>query len=315
MKILLMYKPSKKHLKKLKSINLQAQFSVAENMEQAEKFIQDAEIVFGNRFFYQVLPKAQKLRWMQSNSIGMDMILKYADCNKLKSIILTSSKSAYKDEIADHALALLLGITRNLTAFVKAKDKQVWQRLSLDCLKDRRVLFLGWGNIAQEIAGRLKGFKVHMYAIRKTAKYLVQKEVKIFGNKCLFRFLPNTDILINTLPLTDETAGFVNKDVFKKLKSGALFINVGRGGTVDEQALQKSLENKKIKAVGLDVLSEEPPAKNHWIWKFDNVLFTPHVARSIEKDCFQFEKIFEENFRRYCQKKKLLNVVDLKQGY
>ncbi len=127
--------------------------------------------------------------------------------------------------------------------------------------------------------------------------------------------LTTTDVLVLALPLTAETHYLVGADELAALPMGSFVVNIGRGGTLDEQALLAVLRAGQLGGAALDVLEQEPPPPDHPLWHESRVLLTPHVGRSVERPPFRWEPLFIENVRRFAAGEPLLNVVDRERGY
>jgi phosphoglycerate dehydrogenase-like enzyme len=133
--------------------------------------------------------------------------------------------------------------------------------------------------------------------------------------KDLAAFAGRSDVIVNTLPLTAETKGFFDRAAFDAAKRGALFINVGRGGTVVTADLVAALQDGRIGGAGLDVTDPEPLPPDHPLWRTPNVLITPHVSAAVEGDEGPRWILARENLRRYAVGDKLLSEVGLAKGY
>jgi phosphoglycerate dehydrogenase-like enzyme len=316
-KLLLMYPPSKGHRASLVEAGQGlVELLVAGSEEEAKRLIRDADIVFGNRYFLQSLPFATRLRWMQSNSVGLDLILTARE--QLRNIIVTSSRGVYDAEMADHALALILAVTRRLHLFRDKQAKAIWERESLPYLSGRHALILGWGGVGQAIAARLRVFNVDVRAARKSHSGQPAKDengVLIGGPNFWRNWLPDADMLVLALPLTPDTKGLVGMAELQKLPRTAIVINVGRGETLNQRDLLCLLENGSLAGAGLDVFESEPPGEDDPVWHAPHLLVTPHVARSSEDQPPRWESLFVENLRRFVTGQALKNIVDLDRGY
>jgi phosphoglycerate dehydrogenase-like enzyme len=312
-----MYPPSPSHLEALEDAAPGARFLWARDEPSAQRLIRNAEVVLGNRYFLQALPFARQLRWMQSNSMGVDRILTGAG-SELRQITLTCARGLYDDEMADHALALLLGTARNLHLARDAQQGGRWPRWSLPTLAGRQAMILGWGGIGRAIARRLAAFQVRMHAARRSHQGPPapnENGYVIHGPGTWREVLPATDLLIMALPLTPETRHLVGQEELAALPPDAIVVNIGRGATLDERALFQTLAQGRLWGAGLDVLETEPPPADHRIWRERRILLTPHVGRSLEEPPYRWEPLFVENLRRYVNKEPLLNVVDQEVGY
>ncbi|PLS83608.1 MAG: D-2-hydroxyacid dehydrogenase [Chloroflexi bacterium] len=316
MKILLMYPPSADHLAALQAVAPGAELCVAQDEAHAARLIGDAEVVLGNRYFLQSLPYAQRLRWMQSNSMGVDRILTAGV--GLDNIVLTNARGVYDDELAEHTLALIFALVRQLHYARDDQQAQRWQRRSLRTIGGMQALILGWGGIGQALAQRLLALGVRVHAARQRhlgPPATDAQDVTMHGPHTWRAALPTTDILLLALPLTPATHHVVGAAELAALPPDALVVNVGRGGTLDEQTLLNALQRDRLSGAGLDVLEHEPLPPDHPLWREPKVLITPHVGRSIERPPFRWEPLFVENVRRYVRGEPLLNVVDQRRGY
>jgi phosphoglycerate dehydrogenase-like enzyme len=310
-----MYPPDPEHEDALRRVAPAARFETAADERTAADLIRDADVVLGNRYFLQSLPHARHLRWMQSNSTGVDLILTAGAA--LDGIVVTCARGVYDDEVADHAVALVLGLARGLH---HARDSQLlrrWERLRLETLRGRRALVLGWGGIGRGIARRLQGFGVEVEGVRRRiTEPQMEAEGFVVHPPDVWRArLPQTQILVLALPLTPETRRIVGRAELAALAPGAFVVNVGRSQTVDEDALLDFLAEARLAGAAVDVLDEEPPRPEHPAWSEARLMITPHVARSPEEAPFRWQPLFVENLRRFVADEPLLNVVDIRAGY
>ncbi len=315
--ILLMYAPTPEHRERLRQAAPSARFPEARDAAEAARLVVDADAVLGNRYFLQSLPYAKRLRWMQSNSMGVDVILRGAG-ERLRGVTLTCARGLYADELADHALALVLGVARGLREAVEHYERRAWGRWSLPTLRGRRCLLLGYGATGRAIARRLSGFGVECLGVRRHAGETPATDdqgVTVHGPDGWRALLPSVDLLIVTLPRTRETEACVGAAELAALPSQAMVVNVGRGGVIDERALFDRLRDGCLWGAGLDTIEREPPGPDDEVWSVPRLLLTPHVGRSLESGPPRYERLFEENVRRFCAGEPLLHVVDQDLGY
>lgn len=314
MKILLNYVPDSGHLKRLQAAAPDATLSIAHSIDEARTAMATADVVLGNRFFLQTLPAATRLRWMQSNSMGVDLILRGAG-SRLDGVVLTCARGLYADEVADHALALLLGVARGLRDAMEAYAERRWPRWPLLTLAGRRALVLGWGSLGQAIGQRLLAFGISVSGARRSGPTHERDGLLIHGPGTWKAELPKTDILIIALPLTHETERCIGEAELALLPQDAIVVNVGRGAVLDQQALFAALRAGRLWGAGLDTLVDEPPPNDDPVWMVPRLLLTPHVGRSLEIGPPKWEVLFEENLGRWSRGDPLLNVVDHHAGY
>jgi len=314
MKVLLMYAPGDAHRAALEDAAPGVDLRVAENQAEAQTLITEADAVLGNRWFLQSLPHARRLRWMQSNSMGLDLILTAGD--RLAGVTLTSARGVYDDEVADHALALLLALARGVPQARDAQRRCAWERRVLAPLAGQRALLLGWGGIARALAVRLLACRMEVHAVRRRADPGPQPagQVTIWG-AAWREALAESRWVVAALPLTPLTRHFLGDEEIRRLPAGAAVVNVGRGGTVDDAALLAGLREGRLSGVGLDVFETEPLPPENPLWGEPDALVTPHVGRAELAPPYRWEPLFVENLRRFAAGEPLLNVVDPDAGY
>ena len=135
------------------------------------------------------------------------------------------------------------------------------------------------------------------------------------GMDALRTELPAADVVANTLPLTDETRKMIGPQEIALMKNGAIIINIGRGGTIDEQAMIAALKSGKLRAAGLDVFETEPLPEDSPLWEMDQVVLTPHYSGLTPRYNERVWEIFRDNLTRYLNGTPLRNVVDKELGY
>lgn len=316
MKVLLLYAPSPEHLTALQRAAPSATFVVAESEPAAAEGIADADAVLGNRWFLQSLPRARKLRWMQSPSMGVDWVLEGGEA--LRDVVVTCARGVYDEEVSEHATALLLALARGLH---RARDEQrrgVWNRAPLGTVAGMTVLVLGQGGVGRGVARRLAALGARPEGVRRLHEgpaRIGADGFPVHGPATWRGRLPEMDALVLALPITPGTRRLVGATEIASLPRRAFVVNVGRGGTLDEVALLEALRSDRIAGAALDVFEEEPLPPGHPAWSEERLLVTPHVARSPETEPRRFEPLFVENVRRFAAGEPLLHVVDRRAGY
>ncbi|NOZ94998.1 MAG: D-2-hydroxyacid dehydrogenase [Acidobacteria bacterium] len=315
--VLFNYIPSAEHRARLQAAAPDRHLVWAGSEEEALRAAPEAEVIMGNRFFLQALPRARRLRWMQSSSVGMDLIL--ADpLARQRDFILTNARGVYDDELADHALALALGLVRGVGRATRSMAAGGWRREPLPALGELEALVYGFGSVGRAIAGRLLAFGCTVRAVRRRPEGPAADAARPVGVPCVLPgaaapFLARSHLVFLALPLTPRTRNLFNRELLRRLPDGAFLINVARGGLVDEEALRAELP--RLGGVGLDVFATEPLPAGHWLREAPNALLTPHTGRSPDAGRRRWAPLFEENLRRWTSGEPLLNVVDKELGY
>ncbi len=290
------------------------------------------EIAVG-QFPQNLLPKATNLRWVQQWSAGADWLLDHPEAQKL-DFILTNASGVHAIPISEHIFAFLLAFARNLPQAWHAQQARIWlkeaeQNNDQTSKRDRAtysrhdvfevagktMLILGVGEIGEYTAQIAAALGMEVIGLRHHPDKATPGVDEMVGSDDLLSALPKADIVISTVPLTKETRHMLDQKAFGAMKQGALFINIGRGGTVNESALIEALQSGKLRAAGLDVFEEEPLSADSPLWAMDNVLITPHSSGVTPQYNARAFAIFLDNLKRYRAGKPLQNVVDKTQGY
>ena len=315
MKVVLFYRPGEGHIDALLRAAPGAEIIIAGDEGQAACLAAEAEVIMGNRYFLQTIDRAKKLRWFQSNSVGMDLVLTASD--RLNGVTVTSAKGVYDREMAEHGLALALALARELHLFRDRQRERRWEGTGLKSLSGGKALVLGYGGVGRTLSRLLADLGMEVTAVRRRPGVPEGSDprVKVMWGPAWREELAATALLILCLPLTPATRNLVDGAAIGTMKTGALLVNIGRGGTVDEPALLGALRTGKLGGAALDVYGQEPPPEDSPLWGEPSLLMTPHVARSREAPPYRWEPLFAENLRRYVSDQPLLNVVDVSAGY
>ncbi|RDU25059.1 C-terminal binding protein [Anaerosacchariphilus polymeriproducens] len=219
------------------------------------------------------------------------------------------------DEVAEHTLAFMLGLNRNLKYYGNRIEKDhIWRYHEIDGgrpLKEQTLAIFGFGKIGQAVAVRAKAFGMKVIAVDPyLSKEIAQNlDVMLVDKEQALR---EADIISNHMNLTEENYHYFNLEAFEKMRKHPFFINVGRGGSVNEADLIEALDRELIKGAGLDVLEEEEPVlKGHPILNRDNVLITPHSAFYSDTSFEKHRRISGENLAYYLtgNKEKVFELV------
>jgi len=226
----------------------------------------------------EALKSFKKCKIISNTAIGFDNI----DVKAAEELgIAVANVPGYcAHEVADHAMSLILAVSRNIVVYDKAVRKGEWNYeigLEMDRLEGQVLGLAGFGKIAQYVAKRAQGFGFKVIANDPFIKqeYADSLNVKLVEIDTL---LAESDIISCHIPAIKDTIGYFNKEKFDKMAKCPIFVNTSRGKLVNEEDLVYALENKKIRAAALDVMIEEPPSMNNKLFTFDNVIITPHAG-------------------------------------
>lgn len=286
-----------------------------ENVPDALPALAEAEIAFGQS--EALAQNAPKLRWLCTPSAGVDQ---FAPPGTFLSpdAALTNSSGAYGVTIAEHIVMVTLTMLRRQTEYAELIRGRVWRRdLPIRSIRDCRALLLGTGDIGRETALRLRAFgPKSLTGMNRRGRNPGNLFDRIIAQDELDATLPETDLLILSLPGTAETARVLDARRLALLPDGALVVNVGRGGAIDQAALEAELRAGRLCAA-LDVFEREPLPQDDPLWTCPNLLITSHTAgnMTLPYTVQRIVEMFLEDFDNYCEGRALAHRVDLKRGY
>lgn len=249
--------------------------------------------------FARILPQMPQLRVIQTQSAGVDHIIDFVD----PSVTLCNARGVHDAATSELGVALILASLRRLPRFVLAQDRGFWdQDQTFPSLADRRVLIVGYGSIGHALERRLDGFECDIARVARSARG------NIHGFEELPGLIPGADVIVLLTPLTPETHRLVGPEFLARMKDGALLVNLGRGGLVDQDALVAETSAGRLFAA-LDVTDPEPLPEGHPLWTAPNVLITPHVGGGTTAMKPRMMRLLEEQLERFATGEDLKNVV------
>ncbi|MGO2963549.1 MAG: phosphoglycerate dehydrogenase [Carnobacterium maltaromaticum] len=277
----------------------------------------DIEIVYGwssAKADFLLKNKDSHLKWIQAKSAGVDT-MNLSLLNE-KNIILTNASGIHGVPIAESVFGMLLADTRGIKKAINQQTNKVWsQTESLVELKGKTMMIIGMGQVGKEVARLAQAFGLNVIGVNRSGNPVTEVS-EIIKQDQIPKHLKRADFVVNILPLTSETTNYYDDSFFTSMKKGAGFINVGRGPSVDTDALIRQIKNGQIGFAGLDVFKEEPLAKDSPLWDLPEVLITPHISGVAEHFKKRLFAIFEENLTAYVAGEELpRNVIDYKHNY
>lgn len=274
----------------------------------------DAVIGLCNR---DLLANADKrLLWVHNYFVGIERCVGLPD-ELTEGRIFSNSKRLSGPAIAEHTIAMLLSLARGLPAYVRADswDPALAREATFGEIKGKTLLVVGLGGIGSQIAWRAHGLGMRVTAIRNSSRNGPDYVERVGLPGELFELAAQADVVVNALPLTDETTGLFDRAFFEAVKPGAIFLSVGRGKSTITGDLISALQTGRIHGAGLDVTEPEPLPADSPLWRMDNVIITPHVSAAGSGSMHRLAVITLENLRRYLAGERLLNEVDIEAGY
>jgi len=280
-----------------------------------DAMLAETEVIYGLILPRDILKRAPGLKWVQTMSAGVDRFAKTDIWDS--PVILTGVSGIHTTPIGEFALLFMLMFAKGAPQCFRMKQDRDWIRYTPTVLRGKTVGIVGLGNIGREIARLSKAFGMRTIATRRTVKQPTRGRYVdlLLPVEQQNRLLAESDYVVVATPLTPDTRGLIGEKELRAMKPSACIINIARGGIIDEEALVRALEEKRIAGAGLDVVDTEPLPPDSPLWDFDNVILSPHVSGGMEDYMARATDIFCENIKRYQEGKRLLNVVDKKKGY
>lgn len=272
--------------------------------------VRDADAVYG-RLLPDQMAAAQRLDFIQLPTRGVDSVIDEA--LRKKGVRLATVGDLYSPAMAEHIVAMVLALYRHLPLMVRRQETRAWNREfpSFRVLCEKTVGFVGTGTIAHHTARLLEGFHCRFLGVNRTGS----GRPPVTSIRSLDDVMAESDVVVNTLPLTAATRGIITAERIGRMKPDALFINVGRGKTVDESALIEALRAGRIGGAGLDVFETEPLPETSPLWTLPNVIVSCHVSGLGVNEADGTYAVLAENLRRSEAGRPLLHQVDLDVGY
>jgi len=265
-----------------------------------------------------LLPRASNLRWYQQWTAGADWLLSHPEA-AAADFVLTNTSGIHAIPIAEHVFALLLAFGRELPRALRAQDRHDWipqrDHTGLFELSGKTMLLIGVGAVGKRIARVASVVGMEVLGVRRDPIQAVTGVMSMWGPDDLLNVLPRADVVVLTVPLTEETRGMIGRAELEAMKGSATLINVGRGGTVDEEALADALQSRQIGRAALDVFEDEPLSESAALWDLENLIITPHYAGVTPHYHERALDVFLDNLDRYIAGEELRNVVDKDLGY
>jgi len=275
----------------------------------------DAEILFGLRHVPDLLKKAPKLKWIQAMSAGVENILTQEIVRS--EIRVTNVSGMHTVPINELVFGMMLSYAKGLPRCWQNKAGKKWERYSPELLYGKTLGVIGLGKIGMGIVRTGKFFGMRTTGVCRRGRQQARTRWldAVYSVRDLHVALPECDYIVLALPYTQSTDKLIGEKELNCMKPGVFLVNIGRGKTVDESALIAALKEGRIGGAGLDTFEIEPLPNGSPLWDMDNVIITPHIAGAGGDYSLKATEIFCENLKRYLAGKRLINLVDKKQGY
>jgi phosphoglycerate dehydrogenase-like enzyme len=252
----------------------------------------------------ELLPDLGNARWIHTLAAGVEFLP--FELLRSSDTVVTNSRGLFADALGEFTIAAMLWFAKDLRRLIRNQDERRWEPYTVERLEGQTVGIIGYGGIGQAIGRRAADLGMHVLSVRRRQE---------FGEPTIDEVISESDYVVMCTPLTPGTRGLMSRERLAMMKPTAVFINVGRGQTVDEEALVEALRANRIRGAALDVFESEPLPPEHPLWQLENALISPHTADHTDDSHLRAMEFFMENLRRFCAGEALEKVVDKAEEY
>lgn len=274
------------------------EINAVNSRDKVDPYIGRARILvtFGAMMADAVFRKAERLEWVQLLGTGVDRVV---DSPALRpEVMVTNIHGIHGPPVAEAAIAAMLALARELPRSVRAQDGARWERFPARLLDGKTACLFGLGVIAEALAPRLKALGLRVLGVSAAPRPLPGFDL-VLPRERLDEAVAEAEHFVLLTPHTAATHRIVGERVFRAMKPGGFFINLGRGETVDEAALVRALETGHLAGAALDVFAIEPLPPDHALWRMKNVIVTPHLGGFYDEYPDRCLPVVEANIRHF----------------
>ncbi|HVR41240.1 MAG TPA: D-2-hydroxyacid dehydrogenase [Thermoanaerobaculia bacterium] len=244
------------------------------------------------------------VRWIHTLAAGVESLP--FDLLRRSEVVVTNSRGLYADALGEFAIAAMLWFAKDLRRMMRNQEQRRWEPFTIERLEGQTLGIIGYGGIGHAVGRRAEALGMHILPIRRRQE---------LGDPTIEDVIAQSDYVVMSTPLTPSTHRLLSRERIALMKSSAVLINIGRGATVDEDALVDALRERRLRGAALDVFEVEPLPPEHPLWQLDNVLLSPHTADHTADAHLRAMHFFIENLRRFRAGDSLENVVDKNEQY
>lgn len=288
-----------------------------QQQQRWQTLLAEAEVLFGlpgdsPEGLADAVRTSAGLRWVQATAGGAGEQVGAADltAEELHRVTITRAGGVHVGPLAEFAILGLLAFTKGLPRLLADKAARRWEHYPMAELADATLLVIGLGEIGVEVARLAKTFGMRVVAVNRSGRTNSPYVDEARPSRFLGDLLPVAHAVVVTLPLTEDTRSMIDAAAIARMRKGAVLVNVGRGGTVEEPALVDALSEGRLAGAALDVFATEPLPSDSALWDLANVLISPHTAGLSVRENERIVDLFTENLRRYLAGDELISRID-----
>jgi phosphoglycerate dehydrogenase-like enzyme len=290
--------------------------------ERFAELVSGAEVLFGipaespERLAWAVRTAA-RLRFVQATAAGAGQQVRRAEltAEELERVAISSASGVHAVPLAEWSIFGLLAFAKGLPRLRRDAVARAWAHYPTSELRGQTLLVVGVGAIGLEVARLASAFGMRVLGVKRDVDAQLPHVDSLHPPEQLRELVADANAIVVTLPLTDATRGLIDRETIERMRDGAVFVNVGRGKVVDEDALIAALRSGKLAGAALDVTAKEPLPPESPLWELENVILSPHTAALSWHENERIVELFAENLRRYLRGDELLSRVDTSAFY
>jgi glyoxylate/hydroxypyruvate reductase len=286
-----------------------------------QHLLQQADVLFDfdHTHHEDLAERAPNVRWIQATSAGIGHFVKrHAYDVRMPHTIFTTASGVHAIPLAEFCIMALLTFNKGLLRMVRDQQRRHWERYAGTDLRGRTLAIIGAGRIGTEVARLAKAFGMTVIGTKRNAADVDPASLhldELYALTDLPALLCRAEYLVMIAPHTPETERMIGAAELALLPQNAIFINIGRGATVDEAALIDALRSGKLGGAALDVFEHEPLPPDSPLWDMPNVVISPHSGSTSDRENGRITELFIDNLRRYLDGKPLRNVLNTETLY
>jgi phosphoglycerate dehydrogenase-like enzyme len=258
----------------------------------------------------------RRVRWIHSRSAGLEQTL-FPELIE-SEVILTNGSGVFSPSLGEFALAAILYFAKDFRRMIRNQMAGVWEQFDVTMVSGQTLGIVGYGSIGRAVAARAHALEMNVLGLRRRVAHQTKEDPvidQVYGSEQRLEMLSRCDYLVVTVPLTEQTRGLIADPEFAVMKKNTVIINIGRGPTIDEQAMIKALSENRIRGAALDVFDQEPLPQGHPFYFLENVLLSPHCGDHTPDWLDNAMRFFLTQLGRFGRGETLLNIVDKTLGY
>jgi len=282
--------------------------------ERWEALLDEAEVMFdfGPLELAPTLARRPCLRWIQATSAGVGRLAERIGLTS-SGVAVTTAGGVHARPLAEFSLLAMLMFGKDVLRLEREQRAHSWHRYAGEEIAGKTVCVVGVGKIGREVARLAAALDARVVGVVREVGARPPNELfveRLETTDRLDELLPDTDVLVLTVPHTPLTHRLLDARRLALLKPGAILVNVARGDVVDEAALVEALRSGRLRGAALDVFEQEPLPAESPLWDLPNVFVSPHSASTVGAENGRIVELFRDNLRRYLEGRPLRNVLD-----